>query len=92
MSNFATLTSDTDTDTITCTGTLYAIEAEYNSGTGTITPKVVSRRGNLITLGTTTLTGSGRINVEVAKGDKIAATLSGSASSPDIDLHFIKIR
>ena len=91
MSFSFNLTADGDTSTVRCTGTLYAIQAKYNSGTGTITPKVVDEDGALLTLGTTTLTASGRINVEVAVGDEIAATLS-SASSADIDVKFIKIR
>jgi hypothetical protein len=91
VSNYDTLAADGSTDYIRCTGTVYQIEAEGTWGGGTLTPKKKSFDGTAITLGDTTLTADGAINVEVPYGAEICTTLSGS-TSPSLKVHVIKIR
>lgn len=92
MSNYDTLSADGQTDWVRCTyGTVYQIEAEGSFGSGTITPQKKSYDGTAITLGDTTLTANGAINVEVPTGAEIRVDLSGS-TSPSLKVHISKIR
>lgn len=91
MSNYDTLTADGQTDWVRASGTVYQIEAEGTWGGGTITPQKKSYDGTGITLGDTTLTADGAINVEVPYGSELRASLSG-ATNPNLKIHITKIR
>lgn len=91
MSNYDTLSADGQTSWIRCTGTVYQIEAEGTFGSGTVTPQKKSYDGTAITLGDSTLTANGAINVEVPVGAEIRIDLSGS-TSPSLKVHVVKIR
>ena len=91
MSNYTLLSADGSSGSVRCTGTVYQIEGEGTWGGGTLTPQKKSYDGTWITLGSTTLTADGAINVEVPSGAEIRATLSGS-SSPSLKVHISLIR
>lgn len=91
MSNKSTLTADGAGTEVRATGTLYQLEAEGTFGGGTITPQKQSYSGNWITLGESTLTDGGAINIEIPSGCLFRASLSG-ATSPNINIHISKIR
>lgn len=91
MSNYTLISADGASGAVRCTGTVYQIEGEGTFGGGTLTPQKKSYDGTWITLGSSTLTANGAINVEVPAGADIRANLSG-ATSPSVKVHIIKIR
>lgn len=92
MSNSSTLTADGASDAVVCEGrTVYQIEAVGTFGGGTVTPQKLARdQSTWITLGATTLTESGAINVEVPRNTQIRASLAGS-TAPSIVTHIVPI-
>lgn len=91
MSNYTLISADGASGTVKCSGTVYQIEGEGTWGSGTLTPQKKSYDGTWITLGDSTLTADGCINVEVPYGAEIRANLSGS-TSPSLKVHITKIR
>lgn len=92
MSNAFTLSADGQTPAVRFPShTVIQIDAAGTFGGGTISPQKKAANGDWITLGSSTLTAAGAINVEIPRGTEIRASLAGS-TNPDIDVHFIKIR
>lgn len=90
MSFSYTLSADGGTTSVRAQGTVYSIKAYGTWGGGTLTPQVKDG-ATWVTLGDTTLTANGVINVEVDYGADIRANLAG-ASSPSLTVKFSKIR
>ena len=91
MSHQFTLTADGQTSSVRFPSkTVIQIDATGTFGGGTLAPQKKGAGGTWAAISSETLTAAGQINVEVPAGTDIRASLSG-ASSPDIDIHFIKI-
>lgn len=92
MSNSSTLTADGAGSAVVCEGrTIYQIEAVGTFGGGTVVPQKLARdQTTWLTLGDSTLTADGAINVEVPRNSQIRVSLSG-ATSPNIVTHIIPI-
>jgi hypothetical protein len=92
MSNSSTLSADGASAAVLCEGrTVYQIEAVGTFGGGTITPQKLARdQATWLTLGESTLTASGAINVEGPRNSQIRVSLAG-ATAPSIVTHIVPI-